>query len=52
VSDLESPLREITKTDAQTLDVRRVGVWFFDKDHAEIVCKNLYESGENKYEHG
>ncbi|HEX8409551.1 MAG TPA: EAL domain-containing protein [Thermoanaerobaculia bacterium] len=40
---LAEALRDITTAAAGTLEVERVGVWFFTPDHQSIRCAELYE---------
>jgi PAS domain S-box-containing protein len=51
-SDLDSALKRITEADSKTLGVERVSVWFFDKDHTEIICEVLYQLSKNSYAKG
>jgi PAS domain S-box-containing protein len=50
--ELTSALKEITQTDAATLDVERVSVWLFDKSHTVIRCLDLYELSKNRHSEG
>jgi len=52
VSDLDSTLGRITEIDARTLGVDRVSVWFFNSEHSEIICHDLYSRGENVHDKG
>lgn len=51
-TDLASELRAITELAAQTLEVERVSVWFFDFTHTEILCQDLYQLNEDRHEAG
>jgi diguanylate cyclase (GGDEF)-like protein/PAS domain S-box-containing protein len=51
-SDLERSLRRLTEASATTLDVARVGVWFFDETHSEIVCHCLATRPGGGFEKG
>ncbi|MCJ7728586.1 MAG: PAS domain S-box protein, partial [Sedimentisphaerales bacterium] len=50
--DLDSLLRVTTEQDAEVLDVERVGVWFFNRDRTEIVCRDLFHKAEKVHESG
>jgi len=41
-SESDEPFRRLCESAAITLDVERVGVWLFNPDHSEIVCRSLY----------
>lgn len=45
-------VRRILETAARTLGVDRVGLWFFDQDHAAIVAEDLYLAREDRHESG
>ncbi|MDD5644845.1 MAG: PAS domain S-box protein [bacterium] len=49
-SDLDSALKKITEMDAAALKTNRVSVWFFNDEHTEIVCENIFlaEKGVHK----
>jgi serine/threonine protein kinase len=51
-SDLAVALKRITETDAQTLDVARVSVWFFNDDRTELVCRDLFRADDQAHEQG
>lgn len=51
-SYLDQALKRITEVDAKTLGVERVGVWLFNEDRSEIICKEFYKLSENSYEDG
>ncbi|MGH7807952.1 MAG: GAF domain-containing protein, partial [Thermodesulfobacteriota bacterium] len=51
-SNLSRALKKITEADARTLGVERVGVWLFNEDRSEIICKELYKASENLHEGG
>ena len=40
--DFDSLLRTITEQDAEVLNVAQVGIWFFNPDRTEIVCRDLF----------
>ncbi len=48
----EEAFRKITETDAKTLSVKRVSIWFFTEDRSEIVCEDLYILDRNSHEKG
>ncbi len=50
--DLASSLETITEEDSRALGVERVGIWFFDDERIEIVCKELYKQSENIHKRG
>jgi PAS domain S-box-containing protein len=50
--DLDSTLERVTEVDSRTLSVERVSVWFFNEDHSEIICEDLYKLSENIHEKG
>ena len=41
-ADPDESLRRLCEGAAATLDVERVGVWLFNDDHTEIVCRQLH----------
>ena len=50
--DLDTSLNEITKLAAKTLNIKRVGVWSFNKDKDQLTCEKLYALEDNKYSSG
>ncbi|MBI3858528.1 MAG: EAL domain-containing protein [Planctomycetes bacterium] len=40
--DPEESFRRLCESAAATLDVERVGIWLFNPDHTEIVCRTLH----------
>ena len=44
--DQETAINRIIKTDAEHLNLERVSVWLFNREHTEITCKALYQRGE------
>jgi diguanylate cyclase (GGDEF)-like protein/PAS domain S-box-containing protein len=40
---LDDALREITETAARSLDVARVGIWFYLPDREGVACADLYD---------
>ena len=52
LSQRREAVRRIVETAARTLDVDRVGLWFFDEDHTTIVVEDLYIAGEDRHESG
>ena len=51
-SDMDSALNKITEVDARTMGVERVSIWFFNEDHSEIVCRDLYRINNDFHENG
>jgi PAS domain S-box-containing protein len=51
-SDLDSNLRRTTEIDAHTLGVDRVSIWFFNPEHTEITCRDLYSRAESVHDMG
>ena len=49
ISDLETTLKKLTETDSRTLDVDRVGVWFFKNDKTLIQCLDIYILHEDRH---
>ena len=50
--NLQAALQTITQISAHTLNIQRVGIWFYNKKHSKIYCVNLYELLLNKHSHG
>ncbi|MBW4678955.1 MAG: PAS domain S-box protein [Microcoleus vaginatus WJT46-NPBG5] len=50
--DLEAALQEITQIAAQTLELERVSVWFYNDDHSKIKCTDLYELTQHQHSSG
>ncbi|MFZ2054245.1 MAG: histidine kinase dimerization/phosphoacceptor domain -containing protein [Candidatus Aminicenantales bacterium] len=51
-SDLDPTLQKITEIASHTLDVDRVSIWFFDSEHSEIRCRDLYTRRDNGHDRG
>jgi diguanylate cyclase (GGDEF)-like protein/PAS domain S-box-containing protein len=51
-SDLDVTLKQITEATAKALSVGRVGIWWYNEDHSEIVCADVYQLGQNAHENG
>jgi diguanylate cyclase (GGDEF)-like protein/PAS domain S-box-containing protein len=49
---LDVALREISEAAAHTLDVERVGIWFYSPDRQAIRCVDLYERTRNHHSDG
>jgi PAS domain S-box-containing protein len=49
-SDIDSVLKTITEVDARALQVTQVGIWFFNSDHTEIICQDLYNCEKGTHE--
>jgi signal transduction histidine kinase len=52
LSRREDAVRRIVETAARTLQLDRVGLWFYDDDHSSIVVEDLYLLGEDRHETG
>ena len=50
--DFDSLLRTITEQDAEVLDVAQVGIWFFNPDRTEIVCRDQFIRCQKTHESG
>lgn len=50
--NLQAALQTITQIAAHTLNIQRVGIWFYNKKHSKIYCVNLYELLLNKHSNG
>ena len=50
--DLVLALREITEAAAATLEIDRVGVWFYTEDRTAIRCVDLYERSIDRHSEG
>ncbi|MCW5317790.1 PAS domain S-box protein [Nostoc sp. KVJ3] len=50
--NLNAVLREITETAAQTLLVKRVGVWLYNEDRSKIECIDLYDLSTKEHSFG
>lgn len=50
--DLLAALRRITETAARTLDVARVGIWRFNREHSAIECVDLFEAATQRHSAG
>jgi len=51
-SDLDSSFRSTTEIAARTLGVDRVSIWFFNPEHTEITCHDLYSRPEMVHDKG
>jgi PAS domain S-box-containing protein len=51
-SDLDSTFQRTTEIDARTLGVDRVSIWFFNPEHTEITCHDLYSRAESAHDKG
>lgn len=51
-SDFDLVLRKITKINADTLGIARVGVWFFSEDRSSIFSDHVYVRHKDRYEKG
>ncbi|MEH2195051.1 MAG: ATP-binding protein [Nostoc sp.] len=50
--NLNAVLREIAETAAQTLLVKRVGVWLYNQERSKIECINLYDTSTKEHSFG
>ena len=51
-SDLDSSFQRTTEIDARTLGVDRVSIWFFNPEHTEITCHDLYSRRDGVHDKG
>ncbi|MBN2190630.1 MAG: PAS domain S-box protein [Candidatus Aureabacteria bacterium] len=51
-SDISAALEKITEMDAHALKTDRVSIWFFNDEHTEIICENLFLSAKAVHEKG
>jgi diguanylate cyclase (GGDEF)-like protein/PAS domain S-box-containing protein len=49
---LDDALREITEAASRSLDVARVGVWFYTPERKAIVCADLFDRRANTHTSG
>src|SRR5690349_24553294 len=52
LSRREDAVRRIVETAARTLQLDRVGLWFYDDDRSSIIVEDLYLLGEDRHETG
>ncbi|AFY83749.1 PAS domain S-box protein [Oscillatoria acuminata] len=50
--DFTKICQEITEVAAQTLEVERVSIWWYNSDRSAIRCVNLFESREQRHSDG
>ena len=50
--DLNAALKEITEAAAQTLLVKRVGVWLYNQERSKIECIDLYDVSTKSHSFG
>jgi len=50
--DLDAALLEITEAAARTLEVERVGIWFFEGQAERLRCVDVFARGPNRHEGG
>ncbi|MEH2346445.1 MAG: ATP-binding protein [Nostoc sp.] len=50
--NLNAVLREITETAAQTLLVKRVGVWLYNEERSRVECIDLYDTSTKEHSFG
>ena len=46
-TDADENLRRLCEASSTILGVERVGIWLFDPDHTEIVCRSLHVRSRN-----
>jgi PAS domain S-box-containing protein len=51
-SDPDAQVREITRADAEAMQVERVSVWLFNQDGTAITCDDLYERTKGTHQRG
>jgi hypothetical protein len=51
-SDLGHVLRTVTRRDAETLGVTRVGIWLFESDGDALLCRNIYDARSGIHDAG
>jgi PAS domain S-box-containing protein len=52
LSNLRGALKVITEMDAETLDVERVSIWFWNAENTGFVCFDLHKRTDNAHESG
>ncbi len=50
--ELKTAFKKIVEISANTLKIERVSIWFFDQEHTEIYCENLYLKSSRTHEKG
>lgn len=50
--NLDSAFQLISKTVSEALEVERVSIWFFDVQHAQIHCENLFSKRTQTHHKG
>lgn len=50
--DFTKTCQEITEVAAQTLEVERVSIWWYNRDRSAIRCVDLFESPEQRHSEG
>ncbi|MEZ0256174.1 MAG: PAS domain S-box protein, partial [Chthoniobacter sp.] len=51
-AQLNDSLHTVTKLAAETLDVSRASIWFYNEDHTKIRCADLYEKDKDAHSSG
>jgi len=49
--NLDDIIHQLTEMAARTIEVQRVGVWFFSDDHTRLVGRDLFDSGVKEHTH-
>ncbi len=50
--NISDTFRQITEVSADTLEVARAGIWLYDNNKNEIVCRNIFSREGKKHEEG
>lgn len=50
--DFKTILREITAAAAETMQVKRVAIWIFEKGRYRIQCSDLFQADEGQHSNG
>lgn len=48
-SDLETISKKISRLNAETLDIDRVGIWYLDEGGTLLICDHLFDHTEDTY---
>ena len=47
--NFDSLLRLITEQNADILNVAQVGIWFYNPERTEIICRDLFIKAQNTH---
>ena len=50
--DITGALNQVTELAVELLRVERASVWFFDDEHSQIECADLFERSTRRHTHG